>query len=158
VIDVTGGPSLSDSTVVIAGDRIAQVGMSGEVFPPANAELIDATGKFLIPGLWDMHTHPDQEEYLPQFIANGVTGIRIMWGKPYHHEWRKEIESGTLLGPRMLIASNILDGPKPNWPGSVAIANASPGPAGRYQGQRRRGRFLESLFVPSPRSVLRNSR
>jgi len=125
VIDVPGGPALSDSTVVVAGDRIAQVGTSGEVFPPANAESIDATGKFLIPGLWDMHTHPDEVEYLPQFIANGVTGIRVMWGKPYHHEWRKEIESGTLLGPRMLIASNILDGPKPNWPGSVAIADAS---------------------------------
>ncbi|MGH9875311.1 MAG: amidohydrolase family protein, partial [Pyrinomonadaceae bacterium] len=57
------------------------------------------------------------------FIANGVTGARMMWGSPTHHEWRKETESGALLAPRLNIASTIIDGPKPIWRGSIGVAN-----------------------------------
>jgi imidazolonepropionase-like amidohydrolase len=57
VIDVTGGPSRADQTVIIAGDTIRAVTNSGSIRFPAGAQLIDARGKFLIPGLWDMHTH-----------------------------------------------------------------------------------------------------
>jgi imidazolonepropionase-like amidohydrolase len=127
VIDATGAPAQPDVTVVITGDRITAVGKSADINPPTNAVVVDATGKFLIPGLWDMHVHPYQKDYLPLFIANGVTGIRIMWGLPMHHEWRKEIEQGTLLGPHMLIAGTIVDGPKPIWPGSITAGNAAEG-------------------------------
>jgi tetratricopeptide (TPR) repeat protein len=72
-----------------------------------------------------MHVHWYEKDYLPLFIANGVTGIRMMWGMPPHHQWRKAIEAGQLVGPHMLIASPIVDGPKPVWPGSIAVANAS---------------------------------
>jgi len=73
---------------------------------------VDATGKFLIPGLWDMHIHPlDEKDYLVLFIANGVTGVRVMWGGPVHHKWRKEISAGELIGPRMVISSPTVDGP-----------------------------------------------
>lgn len=75
--------------------------------------MIDARDKFLIPALWDMHVHLgtddfDKNSYLRLFIANGVTGIRIMDGEPEYHRWRKEIESGTLLGPLMVIASRVI--------------------------------------------------
>jgi imidazolonepropionase-like amidohydrolase len=125
VIDATGAPAKPDVTVIITGDRITQMGRSAEVHIPKEAPVVDATGKFLIPGLWDMHVHWYDQDYLSLFIANGVTGVRVMFGAALHHQWRKEIEAGQLLGPRMVIASEIVDGPKPFWPGSISVANES---------------------------------
>jgi imidazolonepropionase-like amidohydrolase len=127
VIDATGAPAQADLTVVMADGRISATGPSADVHPPTNAIIRDATGKFLIPGLWDMHVHWYDRECLPLFIANGVTGIRMMWGSSLHHQWRKEIEQGSLIGPRLLIASTIVDGPKPFWPGSMTASNAAEG-------------------------------
>lgn len=123
VIDATGGAAKADVTVIITGDRISQIGKSGTIQVPPNAQVVEARGKFLIPGLWDMHIHWYEKDYLPLFIANGVTGVRIMAGVPLHHEWRKEIEDGSLLGPWMVIASNIVDGPRPFWPGSISVTD-----------------------------------
>jgi len=85
VIDMTGAPPKSDQIVIITGNRIAVLGNSGEVSVPQNSQVIDATGKFLIPGLWDMHTHTvydraddTEKTLLPLLVANGVTGIRNM--------------------------------------------------------------------------------
>lgn len=125
IIDTTGGASKPDMTVVITGNRIAEVAKSDAIHIPKNAGIVDANGKFLIPGLWDMHVHWYEKEYLPLFIANGVTGTRQMYGVPMFQQWRKEIESGNLLGPHLLIPSPIVDGPKPVWPGSIAVSNAS---------------------------------
>ena len=129
VIDATGGSPKPDMTVVIAGNRITVIGKTAEVGIPKDAQVIDAAGKFLIPGLWDMHVHWYEYDkgYLRLFTVNGVTGVRIMWGAPIHFEWRKEIQEGTLLGPRMVIASTIVDGPKPIWPASIAVANDAEG-------------------------------
>jgi imidazolonepropionase-like amidohydrolase len=123
VIDVAGGPARPDYTVVITGDRITEMGDSANVPVPEGSDVVDATGKFLIPGLWDMHVHPTEKEYLPLFIANGVTGVRVMWGFPAHHEWRRAVEAGQLLGPHTVIASPLVDGPKPYWDGSTSVAN-----------------------------------
>ena len=57
VIDTTGASAKPDMTVVIIGDRIAEIGKNAEIRPPKNAETVNADGKFLIPGLWDMHVH-----------------------------------------------------------------------------------------------------
>jgi hypothetical protein len=127
VIDTTGANTKPDMTVVIIGDRIRDIANSEAIRPPKNAEIVDATGKFLIPGLWDMHVHWYDKDYLPLFIANGVTGVRQMFGAPEHYQWRKKIEAGQLVGPHMLIASPIVDGPKPVWPGSIAVSNGSEG-------------------------------
>ena len=127
LIDMTGAPPKPDMTVIISGNRIARVGKTSQVPLPKFADVVDANGRFLIPGLWDMHIHWYDREYLPLFLANGVTGVRIMSGAPIHHEWRKDIEAGTLLGPRMVIASEIVDGPKPFWPGSISVSNAAEG-------------------------------
>ena len=125
IIDVTGAPAKSDMTVAITGNRITELGPSTDMRVPQGAQVVDATGKFLIPGLWDMHVHwyRYDKAFLQLFPINGVTGVRVMWGGPTHFEWRKEIEEGALLGPRMSIAGNILDGPRPIWPGSMAISN-----------------------------------
>ena len=112
VIDATGAPAKPDMTVVIKGGRIAALGKTANLDVPENAHVVDATGKFLIPGLWDMHIHPlNKKDYLALFIANGVTGMRVMWGVPEHHKWREEISAGELIGPRMVISSPIVDGP-----------------------------------------------
>jgi len=117
VIDATGAPAKPDMTVVIKGDRIAALGKTANLDVPENAHVVDATGKFLIPGLWDMHIHPlDEKDYLALFIANGVTGVRVMQGGPVHHKWREEISAGKLIGPRMVISSPIVGGPKRDGP------------------------------------------
>jgi imidazolonepropionase-like amidohydrolase len=119
---------LSDQTVVISEGRIIAVGPAKTTRVPIGALKIDGKGKYLLPGLWDMHVHMGNDEFdktshLRLFIANGVTGIRIMEGSSEFHSWRKEIESGTLVGPRMLIASSIIDGPKTYLPGVVIVRN-----------------------------------
>ena len=127
VIDATGAPARSDTTVVITGNRITGLGPSASFQVPKDAQVIDATGKFLIPGLWDMHAHWSEKDYLPLFIANGVTGIRIMGGAPMHHQWRQGIERGDVLGPRMVIGSPIVDGPIPGWSGFTSVKDAAEG-------------------------------
>jgi len=113
VIAATGAAPQTNMTVVIAAGRISRVGKFVKTRIPSGAEVIDATGKFLIPGLWDMHAHLgtddfDRNGHLALFIINGVTGIRIMDGDPAHHLWRREVTSGTLIGPRMIVASAII--------------------------------------------------
>jgi cytosine/adenosine deaminase-related metal-dependent hydrolase len=123
IIDTAGGPNKTDVTVFITGDRVTEIKKTGKVRPPKGAQVIDATGKFLIPGLWDMHVHWYDARYFPLFIANGVTGMRIMWGTPDHFKQREEISKGSLIGPHMIIASPIIDGPKPVWAGSISVGN-----------------------------------
>lgn len=152
VIDTTGGPVKTDTTVVILGDRITEMGKSGVIRLPKNAEAVDGTGKFLIPGLWDMHVHWYEKDYLPLFIANGVTGTRQMYGVPMFQQWRQEIEAGKLLGPRILIPSPIVDGPKPVWPGSIAVANASDGRQAVIQVKRNGADFVK-VYSRLPRDA-----
>ena len=129
VIDVGGGASQRGMTVVIEGERIAAV----EQTVPEKARVVDATGKFLIPGLWDMHAHwgPGYgwmpASYLPLFTANGVTGIRLMAGHPVYLQWRGQVAEGTLAGPRMVLAGAIVDGPKPFWRDSIATSTTDDG-------------------------------
>jgi tetratricopeptide (TPR) repeat protein len=123
IIDTSGGPNKTDMTVFITGDRITEIKKTGKVRLPKGTQVIDAKDKFLIPGLWDMHVHWYDARYLPLFIANGVTGVRIMWGAPAHFKWREEIVKGSRLGPRLIIASPIIDGPKPVWAGSISVSN-----------------------------------
>ncbi len=122
VIDVKSGDALRDSTVVIDGSRITAVGASGEVDVPVGADVVDLGGRYVIPGLWDMHVHVFADEQLPLFLANGVTGIRHMGGAPAHVRWRDELLAGELQAPRMVVASPIIDGPQPLRPGSIAVS------------------------------------
>lgn len=91
----------------------------------ADVRVVDGSGKFLIPGLWDMHVHWYDERFLPLFTVNGVTGVRQMWGMPVHFDWRKRVKADRLVAPRQYIGSTIVDGPNPVWPGSLVVANAA---------------------------------
>jgi len=136
VIDVTGGPALPDMTVVVRNQHIVALGNSRQVRPPRGAHVIEARSKYLIPGLWDMHVHtvfgdwlPANEQVtLPLFVANGITGVRDMGGDlEVLKWWRSRIAAGRLLGPRMIIAGPMLDGPIPRFPSSAPIADAADG-------------------------------
>jgi imidazolonepropionase-like amidohydrolase len=123
IINTAGGPDLTDRAVFITGDRITDITPTGSVRPPKGIRVVDAKGKYLIPGLWDMHVHWYDERFLPLFIANGVTGVRQMYGFPFHLEWREKASRGELLAPRQVVASPIVDGPGATWVGSIEIGN-----------------------------------
>ncbi|HKY03971.1 MAG TPA: amidohydrolase, partial [Blastocatellia bacterium] len=128
VIDATGAPPLPGMTVVITGDRITTIGPAGKVRIPRQAEVVEARGKFLIPGLWDMHTHHEAsgEESLPLFIANGVTGTRDMGSDlKFILALRRKIADGVTVGPRMVAAGPMLDDAPEGWPFRLKIRDAA---------------------------------
>jgi imidazolonepropionase-like amidohydrolase len=128
VIDVTAAAARPGMTLVVTGARIAEVGKADKVTAPKGARVVDGTGKYLIPGLWDMHVHIADEHFFRLCLANGVTGVRDManYTKPILNQ-RKAVADGKLPGPRIVAAGPILDGPKPVWPFSIAAGNAEEG-------------------------------
>ena len=117
VIDVRAGAEQGPVTVVTSGSIIAAVGPQVRV--PKNAEVIDGTGKFLIPGLWDMHVHHQATgpEAVDLFVANGVVGTRDMGADlDFILQLRDQIKRGELLGPEILAAGPILDDRPADWP------------------------------------------
>jgi imidazolonepropionase-like amidohydrolase len=129
VIDATGAQAMPDMAVVITGNRISEIAKTEKVRLPKGAQVVNGTGKFLIPGLWDMHAHPFLNPHLlpPQwsfnlYLANGVTSLRDPSGPlEAQLQWRKRIAAGEVLGPRMIVSGPVLDGPVPMWP-PVTIA------------------------------------
>ncbi|MDY7227149.1 amidohydrolase family protein [Hyalangium rubrum] len=125
VIDVTGGPSRPDMTVFVEGNRIAEITPSQGAPTRAGVMVVNGRGKFLIPGLWDMHVHttvpvlrqPDEkdlpgvEDMLALFVASGVTGVRDMggWGT-YTVDLKRLANSGHILSPTMVVGT-MVDGP-----------------------------------------------
>ena len=140
VIDGTGRPAVPQTTVVIAGNRLQSVAPAAQTSLASSVEVVDATGKFLIPGLWDMHTHLQTKSF-PLFIPNGVTGVRAMGEevldpRQSHVQLRAEIASGKRLGP-CLIAPFRLNGwdgqglpvpdPQRRWPNTHLIVTPEDG-------------------------------
>jgi imidazolonepropionase-like amidohydrolase len=120
VIDVTGKRKpLADATVVVIDGRIAAVGTSRSVRVPADATVVDAKGKTLIPGLWDMHSHFEQVEWGPIYLASGVTTVRDVGNElEFVTSVRDAIADGKGVGPRLLLAG-IVDGNGPNSMGAI---------------------------------------
>jgi hypothetical protein len=117
VVDIEQGKLRSAQRVVITGNRIQAVGEAGAVKTPRGAQVVDARGKYLIPGLWDLHTHPRRLAHLfyPLLLANGVTGMRDAGsGVPLDTLllWRREILASTRVGPpRQLLSGQSIAGP-----------------------------------------------
>lgn len=127
VIDCTGAKPQPDMTVVVTDGKITAIGK--KVTIPADAQVIEASGKYLIPGLWDMHVHGTGiPGFLPLYLANGVTGVRDMYsGSDDVFALRKQIQESKTLGPRIVAAGRIVDGNPPVWPGSVVARDAEEG-------------------------------
>jgi len=136
VIDVVTGSATKNATVVIRGNRIERIDSKHRAKIPKSAKVIDASGKYLIPGLSDMHVHTffgtwipgGREVTLPLFVTNGVTGIRDMGSElDLILAARKDIQEHRQIGPRMIVAGPMLDGPKSQFPASIAIATPEDG-------------------------------
>ena len=125
VIDCKSDGVKADENVLVIDGRIQAIAKHLK----SSAQVVDGRGKYLIPGLWDMHVHGTSVPgFLNIYLANGVTGIRDMFdpsGATF--KLRDQIKSGKLLGPHIIAAGKIVDGPKPIWPGSVAVATPEDG-------------------------------
>ena len=113
LIDGTGKPPIPNATVVTSNGKIVAAGPSASVQIPADAQHIDVSGKYIIPGLWDMHAHYEQVEWGPIYLAAGITTVRDV-GNEYDFitQVRDAVNSGKALGPHMLLAG-IVDGDSP---------------------------------------------
>jgi imidazolonepropionase-like amidohydrolase len=135
LVDVSNGRIEPETTVVIEGNRIASVTHTAKASPKAG-RIIDAKGEYLIPGLWDMHTHvyfdntsaDGTDLILPLFLAYGVTGIRDMGSEldPILHA-REEIAAHRVFGPRMIVSGPMLDGAKSSYKAVIPIATPEDG-------------------------------
>src|SRR5918996_3992439 len=130
VVDVVDGQIIPNSIVVVSGKTITAVVRDGA--PPADARAVDGQGKFLIPGLWDMHAHiqGSGEAWLQLYAANGVTGIRDMGADlEIILAMRDATASGRVLGPEVIAAGPILDDAPADWPLRMRVKNAVEGRA-----------------------------
>ena len=142
VVHVERGTIESDRTVTLHGGRIQSISGPGPL--PTGARVIDGSDRYLIPGLWDMHGHalpatrepngewwePDYESALKLLVANGVTGLRDMWGTlEMAAHVRDERARTSPAWPRILTAGGIIDGPEPFHPGLISVASPSEGRA-----------------------------
>jgi len=130
VIDLTGTEPRGGQTVLVTGDQIAATGATGSVHLPHDATIVDGSGKFLIPGLTDMHVHltaasePDGSRrfMIPLLLANGITTVRDMGG--YLESLvplREEIRKGKRIGPQIVFAGPYLDGSPPSFQPSFVV-------------------------------------
>jgi hypothetical protein len=153
VVDVIDGRILPNSTVTISGETIASVSQNGA--PPADAQVVDGQGKFLIPALWDMHAHiqGNEKAWLPLYIANGVTGIRDMGADlDFILDIREATASRRTVGPRIVAAGPILDDAPGDWPLRLRVKNPDEGRAA-VQLLKRRGVDLIKVHNFTPRDV-----
>jgi imidazolonepropionase-like amidohydrolase len=152
VVDVRTGEVRPDQIVIIERNKITTVGGRKETRYPRNAPTVNARGAYLIPGLWDMHVHlafgdwfPNAEQIsLPLFIANGITGVRDMGSElDVVQNWRNSIESGTLIGPRIVTAGPMLDGAKTPFPSVIVINTPEDGRKAVDELKRRGADFIK---------------
>ncbi len=107
-------------TVIVRDGRIVAMGPVETTDQPAEAQRINGRGRYLMPGLADMHVHLEQEGDLLLFVSNGVTTVRNISGARFHLEWREKIARGELLGPTIYTTGPVIDGSPALWPGNVA--------------------------------------
>ena len=173
VVPMTDVPLLRDQTVVLRGDRIVELGPSSAVAVPSDARRIDGRGRFLIPGLWDMHAHlPDDDVarglVFPLYVTNGVTGLRVMLGdcdslcagedsagySPRYSvvdRWKREIVVGSLLAPRLVTAGNGLEGPQRVFPQSRIVRDSADADAAVATARAHHADFIKVIGnVPPP--------
>jgi imidazolonepropionase-like amidohydrolase len=114
VVDPDAAQPRRDHTIVVRGARIEAVGPSATTRVPRGARVVDATGKYVIPGMWDMHVHadgPGGRALLPLYVAHGVTGVRDMNGHlDTLRRFQRDVAAGTLTGPRMVVSGPYLVG------------------------------------------------
>ena len=145
VVDVIDGLLRADHTVLLAGRRIVAVGPAAEITVPDDADVIDARGRYLIPGLWDMHVHSvanvawdmrvgsvaNVDWHFPLFLAYGVTGVRNMNDGTADatlkltNSVKRKLAEGSLRGPRIIANGPAIDGDPPLTSNPVVVRTAA---------------------------------
>ena len=134
VVDMASEVPKPGMTVLVEGNRITRIGRGLRI--RKKAVVVDGRGKFLIPGLWDMHVHifnnshnagtDNHDIYFPLLIANGVTGVRDLWTDAEDQilvrKWQADMTAGKLLAPRIAAGSHIIDGSPTHLPNMLAVA------------------------------------
>ena len=121
VIPMDRERTLVDQTVIVDGDRVRSVGPAADAKVPNGATRVDGRGKYLMPGLSDMHTHPSSEHDLLLSLRYGLTTLRVMAGFPRHKRWQERIAKGELLAPSLYTVSAVVDGRPPMRSGYLTI-------------------------------------
>lgn len=118
VVDVNTGKILTNKTIAIDSNRISAI-YDSEIVGKGSTIVIDGKGKYLIPGLWDMHAHYkwDAIEIDPLLIANGITGVREMWGEiPEFVKVPPQIQTEGMVSPYVYLSGDLIDGNPPSFP------------------------------------------
>ena len=159
VIDPASGSVKADQTVVIAGGRIQQVVPSATYQPEKEARIIEARGKYLIPGLWDMHVHIagisadpawSKDVILPLLIAQGITGVRDMGGDlSVLRAWKQDIEAGKLLGPHIFAGGPMLVPSGKKTPEQWPVTTPEEAREAVRQLKQQGADFIKIISVPS---------
>lgn len=118
----------SNRTVIISEGKIQEIYAAEEAVIPESAEVIEGEGKYLMPGLLDMHTHVLSED-VPKYIKHGITTVRHMWGTPNVKALISQIEEDDIVGPAIFSTSPGIDGRPPSWPGTQIIEDPAEAPA-----------------------------
>ena len=119
LIDGLGGPPVTDAVVLLDGDRIVAAGAREAVTVPRGTPTLDARGRWILPGLWDMHAHYEQVEWGPVYLASGITTVRDCGNEfDFITTVRDALRSGRGIGPEILIAG-IVDGSGPQSLGAI---------------------------------------
>ncbi|WP_265563426.1 amidohydrolase family protein [Sphingomicrobium arenosum] len=122
VVDVENGTIIEDRTVLVENNHITAI-TAADAPIPEGTQLIQGGGRYLMPGLADMHVHSTNTDWFPLFIAEGVTTVRVMWGRPFLLDLRDEIRAGDLIGPDMMIAGAVIGGPPTMYASAVAYTD-----------------------------------
>jgi len=132
VIDVANGKAITNQAIAISGGKIVAVGQDAVMARGyASRQSVDASGKFVMPGLWDMHVHfgggneliEENKDLLPIYVAYGVTTVRDAAADISESvlAWRGEVAAGRLLGPTIFTSGPKLEGYMPLWKGTIEV-------------------------------------
>jgi len=140
MVDIATGEVTNDAVILIRNGKIFKTGTKATVPVPADAKIVHAEGKFVLPGLWDMHAHFEQAEWGPAYLAAGVTTVRDCGNEfAYINAVKRAIDQGIGVGPHILKAG-IIDGPGPMGLGIIRASN-------KYQAVAAVRRYKDSGFV-----------
>ncbi len=133
IVDTYSGNLVQNQSIAIIGDSIANIKNDDDATIWKAKKKVDASGKYVIPGLWDMHVHfgggdsliAENKNLLPLYIANGVTTVRDCSAdiSPSVFKWKDEIAKGELLGPNIFSSGPKIEGINSIWPGDQEIAD-----------------------------------
>lgn len=129
LLPMDGRPTRADQTLIVVDGRIQALGPRESIPIPEDAAVFRLPGRWVVPGLIDMHVHLFSEEELPLYLDAGITTVRNMWGWDLHLRLREGVLDGSIAGPRIYTAGRLLDGDPPRLQGSAALSTPNEGRA-----------------------------